>query len=88
MSNARVRALPQRVTARGNGSKPRHFRLDNETERQLQAAMAWYEERSFSYSESCIVRVALRDLLTHLLDSNPADEEEIIGRIEEARAGR
>lgn len=93
MSNMRVRTGPdgqrlrQRVTARGNGSKPRHFRLDNETERQLQAAMTWYEGKKFSYSESCLVRVAIRDLLGRLRASGPGEEEGILGRIEEARAG-
>ena len=64
--NQRQRTLPQRTTARGGGSERYHFRLDAETFRQLQEAVTWFEGNDMSYSESCIVRAAIREYLQQL----------------------
>jgi len=58
--------LHQRTTARGGGSEAFHFRIDAETYRQLKEAVTWFEGNDMSYSESCIVRAAIREYLQQL----------------------
>jgi predicted transcriptional regulator len=79
--------LPQRTTARGGGSKAYHFRIDDETYRQLLEAVAWYEGNDMSYSESCIVRAAIREYLEQLqgtsMGQSPGSRQAATGNLTE-----
>lgn len=95
MSNTRARTLPQLTAA---GGKPYHFNLDRETAGALQEALGWFEAgcgplgKPMSFSESCIVRLALRDLCRNLAAAealgNPEELEGVMRRIEAARGRR
>ena len=82
MSNTKTRTLPQRKTAYGRGSEAYHFRMDPETRHQLKEAGAWFETRSLSYSDSVLIRTAIRDLLAHLQGADPEEFGGIVERVE------
>lgn len=86
MANQRdMKGLYQKQPAKGSVCV--HFRLDPETNRQMLDAVNFLFDHEMPYSQSVIVRAALRDLVKYM-KRDGADLGEIERKLEAARGVR
>ncbi len=89
MGNYKKSPLPRRQAA---GGESRNYRLDAETLQQLQDISGWFEAQNLSYSDSVMVRAAIREYLLQLQRIGrdgtscrcPGEVREAVRRAEEA----
>ena len=65
-------------------SQAYRLRMDDDTLAAIKGAIAWFEKRNLEYSQSCIVRAAIRNYLEHLQDAPESDFSKIAGAVEVA----
>ena len=82
MNHKRASAFPRRQAS--PHGLPRAYRLDEDALLALEGIAAWFEGQRLCYSDTVIVRAAIRDYLAHLQASAPEDFEEIAGAAEAA----
>ena len=80
MNHKRSSAFPRRQAS--PHGLPRAYRLDEETLLALEEIARWFEGNRLCYSDTVIVRAAIRDYLAHLQASAPEDFEGIAGAAE------
>jgi len=84
MNHKRSSAFPRRQAS--PHGLPRAYRLDEDTLLALDEIARWFEGQQLCYSDTVIVRAAIRDYLVHLQASAP-EEFEGIARGAEVASG-
>ena len=70
-----------RRQASGKG-EPRTYRVDEQSLLALEGIGKWFEDRRLCYSDTLLVRAAIREYLEHLQAAPEADFEKIAEAVE------
>ena len=65
-------------------SQAYRLRMDDDTLAALKGAVEWFQGRNLEYSQSCIVRAAIRGYLEYLQDAPESDFAKIVSAVEVA----